>query len=95
MEALGFLPEEADGAKLWEPVGCSRCQGGYRGRFALLETMPMNDDLSRAVVEGGSALTIKEIALEQGMVTLRRAGLLNALRGKTSLEEILRVTQGD
>jgi type IV pilus assembly protein PilB len=57
--------------------------------------MPMNDDLSRAVVEGGSALTIKEIALEQGMVTLRRAGLLNALRGKTSLEEILRVTQGD
>ncbi len=95
LEALGFLPEEADGAKLWEPVGCSRCQGGYRGRFALLETMPMNDDLRRAVVEGGSALTIREIALEQGMVTLRRAGLLNALRGKTSLEEILRVTQGD
>jgi type IV pilus assembly protein PilB len=95
LEALGFLPEEADGAKLWEPVGCSRCQGGYRGRFALLETMPMNDDLRRVVVEGGSALTIREIALEQGMVTLRRAGLLNALRGKTSLEEILRVTQGD
>jgi type II secretory ATPase GspE/PulE/Tfp pilus assembly ATPase PilB-like protein len=57
--------------------------------------MPMNDDLRRVVVEGGSALTIREIALEQGMVTLRRAGLLNALRGKTSLEEILRVTQGD
>ncbi len=95
LEALGFLPEEAEGARLWEPVGCSRCQDGYRGRFALLETMPMGDEVRRAVVEGASAIDIRRIALEQGMVTLRRAGILNVLRGKTSLEEILRVTQGD
>ena len=89
------LPEEAKGALLWEPVGCSRCQGGYRGRFALIETMPLDDEIRRAVVEGASALTIREVALKQGMVTLRRVGLLNALRGKTSLEEVLRVTQGE
>ena len=94
LEALGFLPEEAKEARLWEPVGCSRCQGGYRGRFALIETMPLDDEIRRAVVEGASALAIREIALQQGMVTLRRVGLLNALRGKTSLEEVLRVTQG-
>jgi len=95
LEALGFLPEEAKEARLWEPVGCSRCQGGYRGRFALIETMPLDDEIRRAVVEGASALAIREIALQQGMVTLRRVGLLNALRGKTSLEEVLRVTQGE
>jgi type IV pilus assembly protein PilB len=94
LEALGFLPEEAKDARLWEPVGCSRCQGGYRGRFALIETMPLDDEIRRAVVEGAPALAIREIALQQGMVTLRRVGLLNALRGKTSLEEVLRVTQG-
>ena len=95
LEALGFLPEEAKDATLWESVGCLRCQGGYRGRFALLETMVMNDEIRRAVVEGASALEIRDIALKNGMVTLRRAGVLNALRGKTSLEEVLRVTQGD
>ncbi|MEC9476461.1 MAG: ATPase, T2SS/T4P/T4SS family [Planctomycetota bacterium] len=95
LEALGFLPEEAEKATLWEATGCSRCQGGYRGRFALLETMKMDDEIRRAVVEGASALEIRDIALENGMVTLRRAGVLNALRGKTSLEEVLRVTQGD
>ena len=95
LEALGFLAEEADDAKLWEPVGCTRCQDGYRGRFALLETMLMEDEVRRAVVEGASAPKIREIAVKNGMVPLRRAGILNVLRGKTSLEEVLRVTQGD
>ena len=95
LEALGFLAEEAEEAKLWEPVGCTRCQDGYRGRFALLETMLMEDEVRRAVVEGASAPKIREIAVKNGMVPLRRAGILNVLRGKTSLEEVLRVTQGD
>jgi len=46
-------------------------------------------------VDGGSALDIRKTALEQGMVTLRRCGVLNVIRGKTSLEEILRATVGD
>ena len=93
--ALGFTPEEAAEARLFEPRGCSRCQGGYRGRFALLETMPMDETVRRVVVGGGSALEIRDAALANGMLTLRRVGILNVLRGKTSLEEVLRVTQGD
>jgi len=93
--ALGFTEEEASQAKLFEPGGCARCQGGYRGRFALLETMPMDEAVRRVVVSGGSALEIRDTALESGMLTLRRVGILNVLRGKTSLEEVLRVTQGD
>ncbi|MDG1455155.1 MAG: ATPase, T2SS/T4P/T4SS family [Planctomycetota bacterium] len=93
--ALGFTPEEAEGAQLFEPHGCARCQGGYRGRFALLETMPLDEAVRRVVVAGGSALEIRDVAMANGMQTLRRVGILNSLRGKTSLEEVLRVTQGD
>ena len=93
---LGFLESEVDGAQLFRPAGCSRCKNGYAGRFALLETMPMNEDLKRHIIEGKSSLEIKNRAiLEHGMITLRRCGLLNAMRGLTSLEEVLRVTMPD
>ncbi len=92
---IGFKPEEIDSITLHRPVGCSRCSNGYKGRFALLETMVMTDELKRLVISGGSAVDIKEKAIPEGMMTLRRAGLLNALRGRTSLEEVLRVTMAD
>ncbi|MHC4939841.1 MAG: GspE/PulE family protein [Planctomycetota bacterium] len=93
---VGFLPEEAETAEIFKPVGCPRCKGGYAGRFALLETMPMNEDIKRMVIQGKSALDIKnDSILEHGMITLRRAAVLNAMRGITSIEEVLRVTMPD
>jgi type IV pilus assembly protein PilB len=92
---IGFRPEEAQGATLHRAVGCARCSAGYRGRFALLETMPMTEELKRMVVERRPLDEIKRKALEQGMLTLRRCAILNALRGKTSIEEVLRVTMPD
>ena len=47
------------------------------------------------VVEGCSADEIKAQALEEGMLTLRRVGILNAIRGTTSVEEVLRITLDD
>jgi type IV pilus assembly protein PilB len=85
----------AEGLHVHRAVGCARCAGGYRGRFALLETMPMTESLKRVIIDGGSVIDIKDKALEQGMVTLRRCGLLNAIRGKTSLEEVCQVTMVD
>ncbi len=94
--AIGCTEEEAETAEILKPVGCSRCKGGYAGRFALLETMPMIDDVKRMVIEGKSAMEIKNRSvLEHGMVTLRRAAILNMLRGNTSAEEVLRVTMAD
>ncbi|MEM7517994.1 MAG: ATPase, T2SS/T4P/T4SS family, partial [Planctomycetota bacterium] len=95
--ALGVLPEEIDGIQLYapNPDGCSRCSGGYRGRFAILETLFLDEVLKRMVVEGRSVADIKAEAVRGGMLTLRRVGLLNALRGRTSLEEVLRVTTAD
>jgi len=93
---LGAVDEDLAGEyQIYEAVGCTRCVGGYRGRFALLETMPMTEPIKRTVISGGSALDIKAKALEENMLTLRRCGLLNALRGRTSIEEVLQVTMAD
>jgi len=91
----GMTEEQAKGAELFGPKGCGRCSGGYKGRFALLETMPLNEDLRRIITEGGTSLDIKHKAMEQKMQSLRMVGLVNALRGKTSLEEVLSITMAD
>ncbi len=92
---LGMREEELDGLSLYEPVGCQRCSQGYKGRFALLETMPVTTELQRVIISGGSAIDIKDQAVKEDMITLRRCGLLNMARGKTTLEELLRVTVDD
>jgi len=95
---LGFLQEDfVEGMQLFGPNagGCRRCKEGYKGRFALLETLYLDKVLKRMVVEGRSAQELKDEAIRQGMLTLRRVGILNAIRGVTSLEEILRVTLDD
>jgi len=92
---IGFKPEELEGMKLMKPVGCSLCNAGYKGRFALVECMEMNDALRRIIVAGGGDIEIRKVAVETGMITLRRAGLLNVMRGMSTVDEILRNTVGD
>jgi len=77
---------------LYRPVGCSACaKTGYKGRLALHEVMAVTEDIERLAVEHASALTIGNVAREQGMITLRDDGLAKVLAGHTSIEEILRV----
>jgi type IV pilus assembly protein PilB len=92
---LGFTEEEAKHAQLKKAVGCGRCHQGYKGRFAILETLPVTDAVKQVVLEGKSALDIKKTALKEGMVTLRRSAILAALRGRTSVEEVMSVTMAD
>ena len=91
----GFTQEEAETCTLYRPKGCQKCTGGYKGRFAVLEPLMVNEEVKRLILDGGSAIDIKAKALELGMITLRRCAILNAIRGNTSLEEVLRVTMGD
>jgi type IV pilus assembly protein PilB len=77
-------------------AGCPSCGGtGYRGRVALYEVMPLNDQIREMIVTGATAIELKKQAIASGMVTLRQAGLIHAARGTTSIEEILRVTIAD
>lgn len=95
--AAGMTEEDLkrDDFEAFTAVGCSRCTHGYKGRFALLETMRMSEDVKRMIVDGAHIADVKKQALSEGMLTLRRCGLLNVMRGKTSLEEVERVTMAD
>ncbi|MEK7413208.1 MAG: ATPase, T2SS/T4P/T4SS family [Planctomycetota bacterium] len=92
---IGFKPEDLEGMKMMKPTGCSLCSNGYKGRFALIECLEMNNQLRKIIIAGGSDIEIRKVALETGMISLRRAGLLNVMRGLTSLDEIMRNTVGD
>jgi len=93
--AIGAKPDDLKDAKIYRARGCNRCVEGYRGRFALLETMPIDDTIRNMIIKGANQIDIKQHAVKNGMITLRRCGLLNALRGITSVEEVLRVTMAD
>jgi len=94
--AAGWKPAEvyadATTPTLFRAVGCPACSNtGYRGRKALLELLVISEDIERLIIEGGTADDIHKLAVEQGMVTLRRSGVRKALEGETTLEEVLRV----
>jgi type IV pilus assembly protein PilB len=95
--SLGMRQEDIEKATLFGPLpeGCARCVKGYKGRFALLETLPFSETIKRMVVQDKPLAEIKKQAIDEGMITLRQAALLNASRGKTSLEEVIRVTLAD
>src|SRR6516162_6598411 len=89
----GFTPEEAKTTKIYHGKGCTACgKRGYKGRTGLYEVMEINDELRELILVGASALELKKKAIEQGMITLRRSGLIKASLGMTTMEEVLRET---
>jgi len=76
-------------------VGCDECQGlGYKGQVAIFEILLMSKAIKLAIAEEGISDTrIAEIAKKDGMVSMMQDGILKALEGITSLEEVLRVTK--
>ena len=86
----------ADPITLFRARGCEACeQSGYRGRTTVMETMPMNDTLARAVLQQGDAATLRQKARESGAMSMHENGLRKALHGITTLEEVARVTQAE
>ncbi|HJS25891.1 MAG TPA: ATPase, T2SS/T4P/T4SS family [Actinomycetota bacterium] len=83
-----------DLGELFRPTGCGACSNtGYRGRIGLYEVMQMSEEIERLTVDRASSDTLKAVALEQGMKTLRDDGLEKAASGLTSIEEIARVVK--
>lgn len=75
---------------------CDACGGvGYFGRVGIYEVMPMNNELRQMIVKGATNLEILDVAMKTGMVTLEQAGLIKALDGLTSLEEVYAVARPD
>lgn len=91
---LGFTDTDLDNPEntIYEPVGCSECREGYRGRVGIYEVMKVNPEISRIIMEDGNAIDIKEAAVKSGFRDLRRSGILKVLQGVTSIQEMMRVT---
>jgi type IV pilus assembly protein PilB len=88
--------EEFKNATFFRGQGCSRCKNtGYWGRLAILEVLPVTPEIRQAILRNANAAHIKQLAVQQGMDTLRVAGLHKAKEGLTTIEEVLRVTAGD
>lgn len=74
--------------------GCAECDGiGYKGRVGLYEVMRMNNEIRRMILARASAIDIEKVAMKNGMISLEQAGIIKALNGITSLEEIYRVAK--
>ncbi|MGH9376421.1 MAG: GspE/PulE family protein, partial [Terriglobia bacterium] len=89
----GFTPEEANSVTPYKGKGCNTCGGrGYKGRVGLYEVMETTDEIREMILIGASALELKRKAAEQGMITLRRSGLIKVKAGQTTIEEVIRET---
>ena len=89
----GFTPEEAKTVQVMKGKGCATCnKTGYKGRTGLYEVMEVDDEIKELVLVGASALELKKKAIERGMITLRRSGLIKVAQGWTTLEEVARET---
>jgi type IV pilus assembly protein PilB len=89
----GFTPEEAKTVKIQKGRGCAVCSNtGFKGRAGLYEVMEVDDEIRELVLVGASAVELKKKAIERGMITLRRSGLIKVAAGITTLEEVARET---
>ncbi|MFA6305837.1 MAG: GspE/PulE family protein [Candidatus Gracilibacteria bacterium] len=95
MKAEGEIdPELLKGMKFYEAVGCDECNHiGYKGRIGLYEVLRMNNEIRKLLSANGSMIDIQAAAQKNGMVTLEQAGIVKALQGKTTLEEVYRVAR--
>ena len=89
----GYSPEESKTVKIQKGKGCGVCNNtGYKGRTGLYEVMEVDDEIRELVLVGASAVELKKKAIERGMITLRRSGLIKVSLGMTTLEEVARET---
>ena len=93
-EELEMLMLEPDAdVTVYEPCGCTKCDGtGFRGRIGVYEIMEVNNDVKRCIAKGGDADAIKDVALQNGMSTLRMSATRYVLQGITSVSEMVKVS---
>jgi len=93
---MGYSPEDAEKIKPYKAKGCALCSDtGYKGRVGLFETMQVTNDIKDLILAKSQPKDIKEVALRNGMTSLRKSGLTKIKDGVTSIEEVIRETVRD
>ncbi len=87
----GFREDELDSLTLFKAVGCDQCTNGYKGRVGIYQVMPVSDEMSRIIMQGGNAIDIADQAKREGVSDLFESGLNKVRQGIMSLEELHRV----
>jgi type IV pilus assembly protein PilB len=77
---------------LYQAVGCSACNQGYKGRVGIYQVMPISEALQSLILQNASSQDLSGQAARDGVRTLRQAGWLKALEGITSLQEVMTLT---
>ncbi|MEM9559688.1 MAG: GspE/PulE family protein, partial [Planctomycetota bacterium] len=96
-EMAEFLEMQGvDSGHLWTPVGCDKCRNtGYSGRVGIYELLTI-DDQTRDIVAGNpNVAEFRRLCLERGMQSLRQDGMAKAIEGRTSIQEVMRVTESN
>lgn len=89
----GFPEDKIGTFKIYRPVGCEQCNGGYKGRVGIYEVVKITPALQRIIMEDGNSIDIAQQMRVDGFNDLRASALLKAMQGITSLEEVNRVTK--
>jgi len=90
---FGFEPEEIETLRLFRGTGCKVCNGsGYKGRVGLYEVMEITPEIKEAIIRNATSVELKRVAVENGMITLRRSGLRKVRDEVTTIEEVARET---
>lgn len=95
-ELKNLPPKEERPSKIqfFHGKGCDNCNGsGYKGRIGIFEVFELKDNLKDLVANRASSTTLGETAVKNGMVTMKQDGILKALDGLTTIEEVWRVTK--
>ena len=91
----GHVPQGLGKISFYKGKGCATCNfTGMKGRIAIYEVMPINQDIRDLIIRNAPAVEIGEAAQRQGMKTLRQNALQKVIEGGMTIEEVLRVTLG-
>src|SRR4051794_27320196 len=93
LQGIGLRPDIAKKANFMKGKGCSHCnKTGYRGRMGIYELMGMTSQIRDMTFKGEPTQNIRKMARKQGMRTLFEDGMIKALKGLTTVDEVLRIT---
>ena len=91
LDQFGF--EDSGSLKFYRGAGCKKCRdSGYKGRMSIIEILPVTDPVRESILKSSSSMEIKREAVEEGMRPLIQDGWIKVLKGVTTLEEVMRVT---
>ncbi|MGD9764257.1 MAG: type II secretion system ATPase GspE [Candidatus Binatia bacterium] len=97
LRQLGVSADDLEGRSVYrQGGGCAECkQTGYRGRLGIHELLVIDDEVRNLTMRASDSASIRRVAAAKGMTSLREDGAEKVLKGMTTIEEVLRVTQED